>query len=325
MHLTSSSIDWYAARAGGVCAYVLLSLVVVLGLTMSGKKTLARWPRFALEDVHRFGGLLVGVFLFIHVATIAIDSYLPFSLTSLAVPLVAGYRPVWTALGIVALELLVALALTNRFRSRIPYRYWRRSHYLNFAVWAAAAAHGLGAGTDRSAPWFLAIEVASVSVVIGLLAWRILARQGALRRTVPYVASIAAGALVLGASLGPLHRVHHRVVDAAAFQDRLTGQIVSDNGATRGLVSFAGTGAGTQRVLVRADLLIAPNQLLSTAFQLEYLPSGMLCRGTVTRIHGSSFDASCKLGGGGARRLVHAQWQAVDASGIEGGVISTHA
>ena len=31
MHLTTSSVDWYAARAAGVVAYVVLTLVVVLG------------------------------------------------------------------------------------------------------------------------------------------------------------------------------------------------------------------------------------------------------------------------------------------------------
>ena len=99
MHLTSSPLDWYVARAGGVVAYVLLSAVVALGLTMTGKKSMQRWPRFAMEDVHRFGGILVGTFVVIHIVSVAIDSYLPFSLVSLAVPLVAKYRPIWTGLG----------------------------------------------------------------------------------------------------------------------------------------------------------------------------------------------------------------------------------
>ena len=324
MHLTSSSIDWYAARAGGVCAYVLLTLVVILGLTMSGRKRLDRWPRFALEDVHRFGGLLVGLFLVIHVGTIAIDSYLPFSVVSLVIPFAATYRPLWVALGIVSLELLAALALANRYRDRMSYRVWRRTHYLNFAVWAAAAAHGIGAGIDRTALWFLAIEVVSVSAVLGLLAWRILRRRGVLARTIPAVASVLGGALVLLASLGPLRPVHHRVVDAAAFQDRLTGRVISDAGVTRGLVSFAGTGAGKQRVLLRADLLVSQTRLLSTSFQLEYLPSGTLCRGSVTSVHGSSFNASCRLRSG-ERRSVHAQWLSSDPSGIQGGIVSSHA
>ena len=151
MHLTSSPLDWYAARAAGVAAYVMLSVVVLLGITMAGRKTLKRWPRFAVEDVHRFGGLLVGTFIGIHVLTIAIDSYLPFSVGALVIPLVSTYKPLWVALGIVAAELLLALAVTNHYRDRLDYAFWRKAHYLNFAVWAAAGLHGLGSGTDRSA------------------------------------------------------------------------------------------------------------------------------------------------------------------------------
>ena len=40
MHLTSSPVDWYAARAAGIVAYLLLSSVVLLGLTMA-----LRWIR----------------------------------------------------------------------------------------------------------------------------------------------------------------------------------------------------------------------------------------------------------------------------------------
>ena len=80
MHLTSSPVDWYAARAGGIVAYVLLSVNVALGLAMTGKKSMKHWPRFALEDVHRFTGLLTGTFVVVHIVAVAIDAYLPFSL-----------------------------------------------------------------------------------------------------------------------------------------------------------------------------------------------------------------------------------------------------
>ena len=72
MHLTSSPIDWYAARAAGIAAYVVLTLVVSLGLAMSGKARSSKWPKFAVEDVHRFGGLLVGFFVFVAVAMLGI-------------------------------------------------------------------------------------------------------------------------------------------------------------------------------------------------------------------------------------------------------------
>ena len=177
MHLTSSPIDWYAARAGGIVAYVFLSANVSLGLPMTGKKSMKRWPRFALEDVHRFGGILVGSFLVLHIVAVAIDSYLPFSFMSLAIPLVATYRPIWTGLGIVAAELLLALAFTNHYRNAsLSYRFWRRAHYVNFVVWGAATLHGLGSGTDRSTPWLLAIYAVAVVMVFALTAWRVLRR-----------------------------------------------------------------------------------------------------------------------------------------------------
>lgn len=195
MHLTSSPVDWYAARAAGITAYVLLSLVVVLGLGLASRapgRRWKRWPMFAVEDVHRVGGLLVGVFVSLHVLAIAIDSYMPFSLGQLAVPLAAGYRPIWTGLGIVAAELLVALAITNHYRRRLPYRWWRAAHYANFAVWIAATAHGLGAGTDRGAWWMLAIYGVSSGSVVSLTLWRMRAR-GRLTSLRPVHLALAAG------------------------------------------------------------------------------------------------------------------------------------
>ena len=159
MHLTSSQVDWYAARAAGIAAYVLLTAVIAFGLALSSRspgRRWQRWPAFAVEDVHRCGGLLVGSFIGLHVLTIAIDSFTPFSLTQLVVPFTSGYRPLWTGLGIAAAELLAALAIANHYRRRMPYRWWRASHYGNFAIWIAATLHGVGAGTDRHAPWMLA-------------------------------------------------------------------------------------------------------------------------------------------------------------------------
>jgi sulfoxide reductase heme-binding subunit YedZ len=170
----TSPVDWYAARAAGIVAYVLLSSVVVLGLTLAGKERLTRWPRFAVEDVHRFGGLLVGSFIGLHVLTLALDSYVRFPLTSLFVPFASSFRPFWTALGVVAMELTVALAISNRYRSRLPHHVWRRFHYVTFAIWIAATAHGLGAGTDAHGAWVLLLYVPVICTVVALTVRRVL-------------------------------------------------------------------------------------------------------------------------------------------------------
>jgi methionine sulfoxide reductase heme-binding subunit len=325
MHLTSSPLDWYVARAGGVVAYVLLSANVAVGLTMTAKKSMRRWPKFAMEDVHRFGGILVGTFVVIHIVSVAIDSYLPFSILSLIVPFASHYRPVWTSLGVVAAELLLALAVTNHYRNRrISYSFWRKAHYVNFAVWGAATLHGLGSGTDRSTPWLLSIYVVAVGTVSALTVWRILKARNASTnaiRLAPVVAAGLAVVLVVALAAGPL-RYRPKTWNAAQFHDQLSGKILSDTGATRGIISMAGNGSGAQPILVRADLLITPQAVTDTAFQMEYLPSGTVCRGTVTAVRSTGFEATCHLPGGTAR-FVHAEWQQGGLPGVRG-VITAH-
>jgi sulfoxide reductase heme-binding subunit YedZ len=318
MHLTSSPADWYAARAAGVAAYLVLTAVVALGLGLAGKRPLRAWPRFAVEDVHRFGGLLVGALVGIHVVTIAVDSFLPFTLGQLLVPLTATYRPLWTGLGIAAAELLLALALVNRFRSRLPYRFWRRAHYLNFAVWGAATLHGIFSGTDRSAAWLALFYGASLGMVLAL----VLARVGRGAVHPALAAPVGAVIALLVLTVGPLRR-NPRPWNAANFQEALTGAVIRSGTTTKQIVSMNGRGGDFQKVLVRADLLVDPQQLDATALQLEYLPSGTLCRGKVTQVASAGFAGFCRLPNGQTRQ-VQASW-AFEPDGSVSGTISSHA
>ena len=59
---------------------------------------------------------------------------------------------------------------------------------------------------------------------------------------------------------------------------------------TQQIVSFVGQAARPQKLLVRADLLVAPGTLEKTSLQLEYLPSGDVCRGQVTNVGGDELQ-----------------------------------
>jgi sulfoxide reductase heme-binding subunit YedZ len=168
------TVTWYVVRASGVLAFVFLTVSVVLGLLLSGRARAKRWPRFALEDVHGFAGVLAGVFIAVHGFALLVDTYMPFSLLQLIVPGTSAYRPLATASGIVAAELLAALAVTNRLRRQIPHRLWRRAHYLNFAVWVLALAHGIAAGSDAGTLWAGFLYTLSGSAVAGFTVWRAL-------------------------------------------------------------------------------------------------------------------------------------------------------
>jgi predicted ferric reductase len=169
-----TGLAWYSARAGGLTALVLLTISVSLGLLLSLRAHSPRWPRFAIEDVHRFAGMLTGVFIVVHGAGLLLDTYVPFSLGDLLVLGIGPYRPWATALGIVAAELLAALAVANRLRGRLSYSFWRRTHYLNFAVWTLAVLHGLISGTDTATLWAVGLYIACISTVAFLTAARLL-------------------------------------------------------------------------------------------------------------------------------------------------------
>lgn len=313
MHLSSSPAIWYAARASGIAAYVVLSIVVSLGLALGGKAQSRRWPRFSVEDVHRFGGLLVGSLIGIHVITIAADSFLPFSLTQLLVPFTSTYRPLWTGLGIAAAELLLALAITNHYRRVLPYRFWRKAHYLNFAVWTLASLHGLMAGTDRGAAWLAVVYGVAVATVFMLLLWRFGGLPSTRVATVGAVTVVALPLLVIG----PLRR-SPSPWNAAHVDETLTGQVIRNGTQLQQIVSFVGQAKRPQRLLVRADLLASPQSLESTSLQLEYLPSGDVCRGRVTAVGGSSFTGTCRLPNG-AKRTIDASWDSKeDGNGVIG-------
>jgi methionine sulfoxide reductase heme-binding subunit len=304
VHVSSSPAIWYGARASGVAAYVLLSLVVSLGLALGGKAQNRQWPRFSVEEIHRFGGLLVGSLIGIHVLTIAADSFLPFSLTQMVVPFTSTYRPFWTGLGIAAAEVLVGLAITNRYRRRLPYSFWRKAHYLNFAVWGLASMHGLMSGTDRGAVWLAILYGVSVAGVIMLLVWRFGGHVfRSPRVAVPGAVTVVALPLLI---VGPL-RHSPPVWDAAHVDESLTGSVIRNGTQLRQIVSFVGQAQGPQKLLVRADLLVAPEKLESTSLQLEYLPSGDTCRGRVTSVGGTSFSGTCRLSSG-AKRAIKASW-----------------
>jgi methionine sulfoxide reductase heme-binding subunit len=306
---------WYAARASGVAAYVVLSIVVSLGLTLGGKAQSRRWPRFSVEEVHRFGGLLVGSLVGIHVLAIAADSFLPFSLTQLLVPFTSSYRPLWTGLGIAAAELLLALAITNHYRRRLPYRFWRTMHYLNFAVWGLASVHGLMSGTDRGAVWLALLYGVSVASVLMLLVWRFGGEALHSRRvaTAGLVTVVAVPLL----AVGPL-RHSPPVWNGAHVDESLSGRVIRNGTQLQQIVSFVGQAQQPQRLLVRADLLVAPEQLESTSLQLEYLPSGDVCRGRVTNVGGTGFSGTCRLPNG-EHRTISASWvPSEDGAGVIG-------
>jgi sulfoxide reductase heme-binding subunit YedZ len=194
---TSTSMTtavWYTIRATGVVALVLLTATTVLGLLSASRVRTRRWPAFAQAELHKRASLFALVFLGLHVVTAVVDSYVRVGVLSVVVPFTSGYRPFWTGLGTIAVDLLLAVAISSALRQRIAARTWRGLHWLAYGCWPLALAHALGTGTDAAQLWLDATAAACTIAVAAALTWRIgydrttradRVRAGAATRAVP--------------------------------------------------------------------------------------------------------------------------------------------
>ncbi|MBS2538618.1 ferric reductase-like transmembrane domain-containing protein [Catenulispora sp. NF23] len=164
--VASNSWLWYATRATGVIALILLTGSVVLGIVVQVRAASRRWPRLVTLGVHRNLSLLVLAFLALHILTAVVDSYAPVGWLSVIVPFASSYRPLWLGFGTVAFDLLIAVTITSLLRTRISARLWRLVHWAAYACWPSAVIHSLGTGSDARQPFVLGVTIACVAAVI---------------------------------------------------------------------------------------------------------------------------------------------------------------
>ncbi len=173
LRTSPGNVSWYLERLTAFLAYLAIVGSVVYGLLLSTKllDAIAHRPiSFALhQDLAAFGLGLAGI----HGALLGLDRTIHFSIASLAVPFASPYRPLFVGIGQLAFYLTLAVVLSFYARRRIGQRRWRLLHYATFAVFAAATAHGVLAGTDSATPWAWWIYVGSSAAVMFLLTYRV--------------------------------------------------------------------------------------------------------------------------------------------------------
>lgn len=157
---------WYATRAAGFVALLLLTAATALGLLTAGRLSSPRWPRFLVVGLHRNISLLALLFLGLHIGTTVVDSYTSIGIQDAIVPFLSGYHRFWLGLGAIASDTLIALTVTSLLRQRIGHRLWRVVHWAGYLCWPIALAHGLGIGTDRGKSWVFYLTVACVAAVL---------------------------------------------------------------------------------------------------------------------------------------------------------------
>lgn len=194
MGITSSAGLWYASRATGVVALVLLTLVVLLGIMVNRRRRLPGLPRFATTSLHRSLSLLAVCFVAVHVVTAVADPYVTIRLAAAIIPFTSAYKPMWLGLGALSLDMIIALLVTSLCRALLGRRTWRAVHWLGYACWPVALAHSLGASNDLRSGGLLVLTAICTAAVVGAAGWRIASAVAEPRRSEVAARALAAAA-----------------------------------------------------------------------------------------------------------------------------------
>lgn len=163
--MTDNIALWYAARATGLVALLLISATMIWGMLTSTRAQPGGWPRFTVTLLHRNLSLLTLTFLTVHIGSSVIDRYAGIGWLDALIPFGSVYKPLWLGLGAVALDLMLAMVITSLLRPRINVRLWRAAHWVAYLCWPVALVHAAGIGTDSRAGWPLIVTVGCLAAV----------------------------------------------------------------------------------------------------------------------------------------------------------------
>jgi DMSO/TMAO reductase YedYZ heme-binding membrane subunit len=176
--LNSSTAFWYASRATGVVALLLLTAVMLLGILVTRQKQLPGLPRFAVSGLHRNVSLLATAFVAIHVLTAIMDGYVTIPLTAAVVPLTSPYERFWLGVGAVSFDLMLASVITSLLRRHLSRKAWRGVHLTAYLCWPIAWFHSVFASKDLQHGVLLVIAIACALAVIAAALWRLAQAAG---------------------------------------------------------------------------------------------------------------------------------------------------
>jgi len=160
---------WYFVRATGIVAYVLLALSTLWGLAVSSIPPKARSPQSLVMRSHvTLSWLGVALALGHGLLLLADDHKFNYALTDVLVPFANPYRPVATALGVLAFWIMLLVALSIVIKNRMGPKAWKWLHKISYAAFVFATIHGLRAGTDSDdIKRFFGVSIALTVIMLG--------------------------------------------------------------------------------------------------------------------------------------------------------------
>ena len=162
---------WIISRSAAIAAYVLLTVVVMVGILLSHPRNKDTWrlTKYLLPWhqtlIASFTSLLI-----IHIFFTVTDAKSGITWHDVAFPIDSIYHPYAMVAGAIGLYSFAAVSITAALRKWIPRKLWLPLHRGSWLVWIVVLLHGLFGGTDTvELRWLYLITGV---LVVGTVFWR---------------------------------------------------------------------------------------------------------------------------------------------------------
>jgi len=161
--------SWLISRASAMAAFVVLTVVVILGLILSHPRNKDMW-RWTPKLLPWHQALMVALFILLglHIFFTVTDPKSGVTLSQMWLPIHARYYPIAMVLGSFGLYTLLAVSLSVAVRRW--FRFWLPIHRLSWLTWIFVFLHGIYGGSDTAD--LLPLYVACASLMTIAFVWR---------------------------------------------------------------------------------------------------------------------------------------------------------
>lgn len=164
-------MTWEMIRVTGMVAMGLLTVSVTLGILGPAiRRPAARLTSVSMHLTAAVGGTILVI---AHVFLAVIDGWIDISAKAAFIPGVSAWEPLWIAVGTVAFDLLLVMAVTSAMRQQAP-RLWWNAHVIAYPVWALVWIHAVAIGTDAGTKWMIAGAAVSAAMVAAATVIRVM-------------------------------------------------------------------------------------------------------------------------------------------------------
>lgn len=168
-------MTWELIRITGIVALAMLTVSVGMGIAGPAiRRPTARLTSVSMHLTAAVGGTALVI---AHVALAILDSWVQVPLAAALIPGASAWQPFWIALGTIAFDLMLVLAVTSALRQHAP-RLWWRAHILSYPVYALVWIHTLMIGTDRGTPLMIGLAALSAAIVAAATVYRLTSPPG---------------------------------------------------------------------------------------------------------------------------------------------------